>query len=250
MGEVSENYEERGNTGKIIRVPCTVCSGVTRHKVVQSYFYSGQDVLDAEQGFYIAWSTDFQTIQCQGCSTVTFRELEWFSEDECQIGPQEWDDGTKEKLYPKRSEETLIIKDFRNSPPNLRRIYREAIDCYNDGSLTLCAGGLRALVEGLCSEQGVKNGPVVQKDGAVVNKRNLEGKIAGLHERGILTKREAEALHEHRFLGNEAVHELAQPSSEELKIAFDIIEHVFESVYEIPDKVRELNHRRRKRTAR
>jgi hypothetical protein len=50
--------------------------------------------------------------------------------------------------------------DFRNTPPLLRRIYSETIDCFD-----------------------------------------------------------AEILHEHRFLGNKAVHELSQPSIEELKFS-------------------------------
>ena len=43
-------------------------------------------------------------------------------------------------------------------------------------------------------------------------------------------------LHQHRYLGNEAVHELKAPSSDELRLAIEIIEHVVEQLYEIPQK--------------
>jgi hypothetical protein len=116
---------------------------------------------------------------------------------------------------------------------------------------TLSAAGLRALVEGLCAELNVVDGPkeVTKKDGSTQIKRfkNLEGKISGLHEKGYLTKQHSDVLHEHRYLGNEAVHELTLPSREELALAIEIIEHIFISVYEIPKKGQELKVKRVKR---
>jgi hypothetical protein len=47
-------------------------------------------------------------------------------------------------------------------------------------------------------------------------------------------------LHEHRYLGNEAVHELARPTEEVLQLAIEIVEHMFESLYEIPEKAEDL----------
>lgn len=73
------------------------------------------------------------------------------------------------------------------------------------------------------------------------------GKISGLSEKGILTKKNSEILHEHRYLGNEAVHELSQPSEEEVKLAIEIIEHTLESLYEISEKAEELRMRKSKR---
>ena len=76
-------------------------------------------------------------------------------------------------------------------PPTLRRLYKEIIDCFNLESYTLCAAGLRAIVEAVCADQGVKNGPVeVTKKGgvkAIVKKKDLEGKISGLHDKGVPT---------------------------------------------------------------
>lgn len=141
-------------------------------------------------------------------------------------------------------------------PPTLRRIYKEIIDCFNLESYTLCAAGLRAIVEGVCADQGVKSGPVeVTKSGgvkAIVRKKDLEGKISGLHDKGVLTKTHADMLHELRFLGNEAVHELDQSSANELTLAIDIIHHILDALYEIPEKAETLRdnkaRRKKKRT--
>jgi len=218
--------------------------------VVSSYDYNGSE--DYGSGEYsIDWSSSHQVIQCQGCMTSSFRQVSWFSEDCQQIGPDEYDDGERITLYPKRSNNTLPIKDFWEVPHNLRRIYRESIDCFNNDSFTLAAAGLRAIIEGLCAELGVTDGPktVTKKDGTQVVKRfkNLEAKIAGLHEKGFLTERNTSILHEHRFLGNDAVHELAQPSRDELALAIEIVEHTFESLFEIPTKGDELKEKRARR---
>ena len=130
----------------------------------------------------------------------------------------------------------------------MRRIYRETIDSFNIDSNVLAAAGLRAIVEGLCASLGVTDGPkeITKNDGTTEIKRftNLEGKIAGLHEKGFLTEKSSDILHEHRYLGNDAVHELSQPSKDELRLAIEIIEHAFESIYQIPQKGEELKIRR------
>jgi len=82
-----------------------------------------------------------------------------------------------------------------------------------------------------------------------MQKKDLEGKISGLHDKGVLTKKHADILHNLRFLGNEAVHELDQPSTNELALALDIIHHILDALYEIPEKAETLrdNMARRKK---
>tara|TARA_B100000959_G_C14838513_1_gene565010 strand:+ start:150 stop:914 length:765 start_codon:yes stop_codon:yes gene_type:complete len=250
MGKLTEKYEANKTKDEFLQVQCVECKRETRHQVAQSFDYSGSEDFDGGQ-FSIDWVANHQIIQCQGCMTITFRQVNWFSEDAQQIGPDEWDDGSREILFPKRTKYTLPIKNFRDIPPNLRRIYRETIECFNNDAFTLSAAGLRALVEGLCAELKVKDGSkeITKKDGTKETKRfdNLEGKIVGLYEKGYLTQQHSDVLHEHRYLGNEAVHELAQPARGELALAIEIIEHIFDSVYEIPLKALELKVKRTER---
>ncbi|MBJ7312299.1 DUF4145 domain-containing protein [Rugamonas sp. CCM 8940] len=114
----------------------------------------------------------------------------------------------------------------------------------------MCAAGLRALVEGICSEQGIVDGPVEfpAKGGGtqILRRTDLSGQIGGLHEKGLLTKSSADTLHEHRYLGNSAVHELARPPDEELKLAVEILEHTLDALYEMPEKAAQLRMRRNK----
>lgn len=238
-----EESTENKTKGQIRQVYCLECKRSTRHLVAVSFDKDGS-AWNRHEGWDVAWREHYQVIECQGCSTITFRHSNWFSENEA---PGE--DGVIERLYPLRKDGNLIARPYQNVPPTLRRIYSESIDCFNSGSNTLCAAGLRALVEGICSEQQISDGPVevqVKCGGTqTVRKADLNGRIAGLHEKGLLTKPSADTLHEHRYLGNSAVHELARPADLELKLAIEILEHTLDALYEMPEKAAQLRSRRK-----
>ncbi len=48
-------------------------------------------------------------------------------------------------------------------------------------------------------------------------------------------------------MGNSAVHELSRPAEEDLRLAIEIIEHVLDSLYEIPEKADVLRANRAKK---
>jgi Domain of unknown function (DUF4145) len=250
MGKVTEKVDVNKTKDQKHKVYCVQCKRETNHIVLQSIDCDGSEVIGHYAGHpeTIDWSNNYQIIQCQGCDAISFRHVSWFSEAQQQIGEDEWDNGSSTWLYPKRSDKTKPIKDYYNVPNTLRRIYRETLECFNNDALTLCAAGLRAIIDGICADQKIVDGPVPIKkpDSSTEIKRkgNLEGKIAGLGEKGILTQKNAAILHEHRFLGNEAVHELNQPTPDELTLATEIVEHILDSLYEMPDKAEELQRLR------
>jgi hypothetical protein len=245
--KTTSTFTENKSKDKLLDVLCIKCSHLTKHRVVASLDENGSEC-DESEGWSADWINNYQVIQCQGCESVSFRHLHWFSED---AYPDFGEDGTTERLYPKRSANSIKAKALLNVPTTLRRIYAELIDCFNNECPTLCAAGLRALVEGICADRGIADGPisVPAKGGGtqVVRKGNLEGKIAGLEEKRILTQTSAQTLHQHRYLGNEAAHELARPSAEELGLAIEIIEHTLEHLYEIPERAEALRRTTAKR---
>ena len=255
MQDLSNKIEENKSKGEKFKAFCATCITETNHEVAQSVDTTDSQTIrygadDADQET-INWSDWYQIIQCLGCDTFSFRHKNWFSEAQEYNGHNDFNDGTTTVLYPQRGKDILNAKDFYNAPKNLRAIYKEVVNCFNGGSPVLCAAGLRATIEGLCAENGVTDGPVsfTKNDGTVESKRqdNLEGKIGGLCEKGILTDKFAVTLHEHRYLGNSAVHELSRPAEHDLRLAIEIIEHVLESLYEIPEKAEVLRTNRTKK---
>lgn len=237
-----ENRKLNKSVGEIVQVICLTCKNRNNHKVLASVDNIGRDSTGYDDDWYY-WNSKYQIIECQGCGTISFRSENSNSEEFDESGPI-----INELIYPKRTTSTWDVNEFFNIPYNLRRIYRETIDCYNNENFTLCGAGVRALVEGLCKENNVLDGEIeiVNNDGSVVKKRvdNLQGKINGLYENGKLTKENSEILHEHRFLGNTAIHDLSTPTIEELNLAITIIEHVFDNLYEIPLKATLLKGKR------
>jgi hypothetical protein len=252
MGTITGSVEENKSKGEKFKAFCATCKTETNHGAVQSVDTTGSEYYGSDE-YSIDWSDRYQIIQCLGCDTFSFRHENWFSEAQEQYGPgpDDYHDGTTVWLYPQRGKDILSAKDFYNAPKNLRAIYKEVVNCFNGEAPVMCAAGLRATIEGLCAEQGVTDGPVEVKkaDGNIEIKRkdNLEGKISGLCEKGILTRSSADILHEHRYMGNTAVHDLSRPAEEDLRLAIEIIEHMLESLYEIPEKADVLRANRAKR---
>jgi hypothetical protein len=63
---------------------------------------------------------------------------------------------------------------------------------------------------------------------------------------GILTTDSADILHELRFLGNEAAHEVKPHSEDTLKMAMDVAEHLLKTVYVLPQQASVLKAQNKK----
>lgn len=256
MGKITQETISNKTRGEMVDAFCGSCMQVTNHVVLQSVDWEGFEEIGSFQGVpeTIDWSSNYQIIQCSGCDSISFRHKSWCSEDQGMSCTGQFDDGSEIRLYPHRSEQTRPIKDYYSVPSRLRGIYMEMLECFNGGMPTLCAAGLRALIEGVCVDRNVLDGLVTieKDDGSVVTKRrkNLQGKISGLGEKGFLSSQNTESLHEHRFLGNEAVHQLSKPTLKELGLAIDIVEHLLDSLYEVPKKGGELKRLRLERVTR
>lgn len=222
-----------------VKVLCERCRRATKHTVIHevSEFYTPEN----HPGMQIDHADGtWQIIRCNGCDEVSFRTFWTTSEDP---------EGT-EQIFPPRSSNSLQPKTFLNVPFAIVRIYRETVDAYNVDAATLCAVGVRAIVEAICADRGIANGPVEQKRGEktiIIRKTNLEGKVEGLREKGFVTVDHSNALHETRLFGNEAAHELQRPGRETLKSAVEIMEHTLENMYDLTVKARSLRLSKRSR---
>jgi hypothetical protein len=242
--KISIKISENITKGKSLKVICRRCKIETNHLVLVSIEENGSEEFGEEDYFH--WNSSYQIIRCNGCDDISFR-IE-------TINSEMFDNEPEEMVYPERSEKTIPSKNFLELPNNIDKLYQETINCYNANILTLCGVGIRALVEAICLEKNIVDGEVEKKDSngnAICIKRenNLEGKINGLFEKGILTKENATILHNHRILGNEAVHKMSTPKEEILKIAINIIESILESIYEIPYKGMRLKQTRNHRNS-
>jgi hypothetical protein len=256
MGKLTENQKENKIKGEVVQAVCCNCNNETNHIVRQSLERETLGVVFKKAGYSydphdyltIDLYDSFQIIQCQGCNSISFRHVRTNSDD--------LHDQTI-FLYPHRTEKSKPIQYYCHLPEKLNQIYHETLNCFNNDYFILCAGGLRAIVEGICADKKIKNGKVLVKEADGTTKmgkdglpdmkisKQLDGKIAGLVEKGILTQDQANILHAHRFLGNDALHEIQLSRSQvrrvhELSLAIEVVEHIFDTIYEIPKKGDEL----------
>lgn len=238
---MAKTVEADKNVGCVVKCYCSNCNNDTNHEIVKNIKFDDDEQI--EDRYSISWYDDFQVIMCRGCELISFRQASYFSED--------WHpdhNGVTYTQYPgKRLREPMKIEKLSVKVKNL---YHEVIGAYNIEAHTLTAGGLRALIEAICSDKGIAKGmvPFKKKDGTYdsQSKSNLEGKIYGLHENGYISKMQIDVLHELRFLGNVALHEIEKPKQDQIDLAFKIIESMLENIYGMDHKAKILKDIREK----
>ena len=116
-------------------------------------------------------------------------------------------------------------------PEAVRKMYKETIEALNANVRTLAGGGLRAVVEAICLDKQIEE-------------RTLQKKIEELAKQNLLTNAQAELLHEERYLGNAALHEMATPSAQDIEDGLSIVEGLINTIYILPSKAKRLKDRR------
>lgn len=116
-------------------------------------------------------------------------------------------------------------------PATVWKMYKETVDALNAGIRTLAGGGLRATVEAICLDKNIRDG-------------NLQNKINELVRQNLLTTAQAELLHEERYIGNAALHELETPSAQDIEDGIGIVEGLINTIYILPFKAKRLKERR------
>lgn len=225
------------------RIFCNNCNRETNH--VCLYHQRAQCYLFANQLLTVTLDNQgYRLWKCAGCDDCV---LEYYGIEDLFDFSEEPDDedekldwqkyvatfpNTLSLYYPKRNKFSIHSKPFKQLSYALSKIYEETVNAYNHEIPMLCAIGIRALVEGICSDQEITG-------------RNLEKKIDGLSN--ILPKNIVSNLHSIRFMGNEAAHELSAPNQEELKLAIEICEDLLNYLYDLDYKANSLKQIREKR---
>ena len=210
-----------------MRVFCNSCGAETNHQIKAEHTTEYPDIRAGRcTGF---WERRRQRLLiCAGCEEGTL-EVGWTNagDHDPESGEQFW----SATYYPERKKRQVDAKRFKQLPERLDRIYRETVQAFNLETGILTAVGLRSLVEGICKDQEIGEPG-----------DNLEKRIEKMDQ--ILPGHIVGDLHEFRFMGNEAVHELGAPSENDLRIAIEICEDLLNYIYELDYKVKQLSSSR------
>jgi len=176
--------------------------------------------------------TDYQNIEfweivnyyiwiCLGCEAS---QMEIATMDKSDAN-EEW----TSQFYPKHRIDNLTPKRFNKLSKDLKNIYDEVVECYNNDLKILCTVGLRALLEGI----GVEQGAWTKED-----RDSLKKKIEKLKE--ILPDNIVDSLHSFRLMGNDAAHQLKPPSRHNIRLAIEVMEDLLNFLYDLEYKAGRL----------
>lgn len=195
----------------------------------QQYVYCGpcgrytyQDSLyeKKEQGdveFYNEENT-WQVIRCCGCRSISFLHRN----DDYEIVTESSDGDTSHQVtitgYPKSVRNHKALKNIYLVPAIIKKIYTQTLAAYREEAYILAAIGFRAVIEAACNHLGVQG-------------NSLEKRIDYLYKNGYVSNSDKKRLHAIRFLGNDAAHDITEPTVRDLGIALDIVEHLLNSVF-------------------
>jgi hypothetical protein len=206
------------NTAVYVR--CGNCAALTEHRARREFETTACTAPELERGHgRMSAATYAQILQCRCCGDICFR---------C---------GMAERSQPDVIYWTMYINpdpahaDADRLPENVGKVYRETVEAIKAGCLTLAAAGMRAVVEGVCQQNGCTGS-------------DLQDRIRNLRANHIVSGREASALHAHRVFGNDALHHMKTPSLEEVLDALAMLDHVLETLYQLPRRTNRLLRRR------
>jgi len=205
---------------KIIKTYCRSCCKRTSHDVL----FEHEKETDPEGYHEIdLW----QIVQCRGCETMGFRhqndDFEQFVEE---------DDGTVSHITSVTSYPRVIRGHRRLSatwwlPSLIHKIYKQTLSAYGENAYVLASIGLRATIEAACNHLEISGS-------------TLERRIDQLFKGGYVSNADKRRLHAIRFLGNDAAHEVKEPSEKDLRVALEIVEHLLNSVFILEHKAKSL----------
>lgn len=214
---------------KTISVDCSRCgNNRTNHRVLHEKV---ETFYDDEYG--PSYEKLHRLVECMGCESIKYV----ISERECSPDDEEYNINIYPTISKAPVRSVLLDIDELNDaivstiPKPVSKMYKETVDAFNANIRTLAGGGLRATVEAICLDKKIIKG-------------SLQDKIEQLVKENLLTPSQAELLHEERYLGNAALHELETPSIQDISDGLGIVEGLINTIYILPIKAKRLRERR------
>ena len=176
------------------------------------------------------WGSSYQILQCRGCEEISFQTVSWSSED---LDPRTGQPEETSHLYPPRVPGVQTMADsLRWLPHCLWRMHTEVAHAIQAQASTLAVIGIRSIVEGICVDQKAEG-------------RDLETKINGLVDLGVLPASHAPLLHILRDYGNRAAHALTTPSAADLTALFELVHQLLITTYRLPYTAKQIQRAKR-----
>lgn len=215
--------------GKELYFYCNWCQTETNHVVITGVDHTGDMLINGEPEGWFCSQCDI--VQCGGCKVISFTKKSYNSES---VDPYDKPDIEQ---YPAKEEnaKSTLGHDVYDLPDLVEQVYTETQKAIVNKLTTLAGIGLRAIIEIVCKDKGIKI-------------RGISVKIDELVKKGFITKDGAEVLHGIGIIGNAAAHDGKAPTRRQIDAAVKIIDHLLLGIYIIPEQAANALPKRQKKT--
>lgn len=199
---------------------CSSCKHDTWHYILKNARTTSED-----DNYW--WYIDYYIVKCCGCDTICFLTE---SQEESDI---DFDENGNTffkktyKTYPFHKHIVERLKDLWFLPSNIKKIYEEILESLNNHCYLLAAAGFRVIIEAICEDRKIEG-------------KSLETKINNLCKKGIITHNDRDRLHSIRFMGNDSVHSVIEPTKEQLLLVLAIIHNMLNNLYILTAKCMDI----------
>ncbi|AZC94217.1 DUF4145 domain-containing protein [Pseudomonas chlororaphis] len=206
--------------GNVLRSDCRGCNNNTRHEVMGV-------ATERIQEWHTNELNSWCVVRCLGCHTYSFQHKH---EDFDQIEEDfegELHHEVIVNVYPSVIRNHRPLTATYLLPRLISSIYLQTLKALSQNSNTLGSIGLRACIEAVCNHLEISG-------------NNLQRRIDSLFKAGHVSNGDKKRLHAIRFLGNDAAHEIKQPSITDIRVALEIVEHLLNAVFILESKAKGL----------
>lgn len=204
------------------KIHCNSCKCETNHQLKSEHHKNDVDTEDIggsheqivfyeniEYGFYV----------CLGCDTATIEQRYHCA----GMYDENGDEIYSTSYSPERNNKYVREpKRFLHIDNRLKTTYNEIIKASNHNLETVCAMGIRALIEGICTQEGIDDQAAW----------GLKKKIQALKEKNSIPDGIIEALTSLKITGDDAAHRLMPTDRQSIMLSIDVIEALLTNLYE------------------
>lgn len=203
---------------KTVKCFCNDCQKKTNHKILTDY-----EIPSCGDDDY--WcETHYQVVQCLGCDNVELRTefVDFENGHYVDDDGNDYEPDITDEIYPKRIPETFTSREKDCIPPNVMDLYNEVKKSIASDSRLLAGIGLRMLVESIANDLGISGGDLVSR-------------ITKMKDEHLITNAQCTMLHQIRFLGNDATHDITAPKIQSVNFALSVVESLIREKYIQPE---------------
>ncbi|WP_435308835.1 DUF4145 domain-containing protein [Sebaldella termitidis] len=198
------------------KIYCNCCKQETNHTQVRNFEHTEVSKIDDDEEMEVAWQIYWYMWQCMGCNDIVIENVVYFNGFDLEGSGKR----TMSFFYPERRKKMLLRKEYIKIPDQIRNIYDEIIEAFNNSCYLLCSIGLRTLLEAVCVDKGIVSGNLMNKiDNSTFITDNIKKNLHGI-----------------RYLGNDATHDFISPKKEDLELTIKILEDILNTVYDLDYK--------------